>query len=142
MPYEIILNHVPADVALSSAKKDENVSIATREFSSSEDGDIFIQLLEGLAGDFLQYIPDDRHIMPSLIDHMLVVIRRDETATIYINELGFHLQVRLKQSKKQGDTISLDDIINIESLTLENTTIPNDAGFLFNIAAGTVGFRR
>src|SRR5258708_1144305 len=91
MPHEITLDIVPSGVAGSSARKDEKGVIAIREFSSSEDGDSFIQRLEGLANSLLSRLPNEAKINPSLIDHLLVVIRRDKTATFYINELPFKL---------------------------------------------------
>ena len=46
MPIEIKLKEVSVGYAQTSAQKGENASIIVREFTSSEDGDLFISRLE------------------------------------------------------------------------------------------------
>jgi hypothetical protein len=136
MPYEVSLDLIPAGVALSSARKGEQVTVAALEFSSSEDGDAFIQRLEGIPNDLLAKLPPEAGIGPSAIDHLLAIIRKDKTATIYVNELSFLLKIRAKQAKKPGEPIYQDDIADVESLGLGNVTIPADAGLLFIFSIG------
>src|SRR6201988_3425488 len=85
MPIEIKLKEVSVGYAQTSAQKGENASIIVREFTSSEDGDLFISRLEGIPSEILAAIPD-RTIKPSSIDRFLAVIRRDQHATVYFND--------------------------------------------------------
>ena len=59
MPFEVNLGEVPAGYALSSAREGEEVQVVYREFTSTEDGQYFIERLENLplTGRQLQY-PD------------------------------------------------------------------------------------
>jgi hypothetical protein len=133
MPYEITLTNVTAGIAVSSGKPGERVSVAVRDFSSSEDGDAFIRLLEGFPSELLARIPDGISPRPSTIDHMLAVIRQDKTATIYVNELPLLITTQLKRNikKKKGDLILVDGIVDIQALELGIVLIPENAGVLF-----------
>ena len=85
MPYEITFDNIPAGYSLSSSKKGETgtIQVSVREFTSSEDGDLFISRLEGFPAEIVSKLPP--RISPSQIDHLLAIIRIDKTATVYVN---------------------------------------------------------
>jgi hypothetical protein len=136
MPYKIILDNLPLGVALNSARDGGEVEVSFREFTSSEDGDGFIQRLEGIPSDLLQKISAD--LKPSTIDHMLVLISKDKSAIAYINELKFFLKIRPKRTPiKAGELISQDDIAEIESLSFgDEIKLEGNIGILFIFSAG------
>ena len=85
MPYEITLEAAPAGYAGTSAKANECVQIIFREFTSTEDGQHFIERLEGGVDPILRQLPTQ--VPPSNIDHMLAISWRSGRTTVYINEL-------------------------------------------------------
>ena len=130
---EIDLENPPAGYLLSSTKKGEYAQVAYREFTSTEDGQNFIKRLEGLPNDILQRLPSQ--ILPSQIDHMLAVCRRDGKADVYVNELDIHANIRIAKSMKAGEEVLKDDIVDIEDVKL-GVQIPDDAGVLFVFSIG------
>lgn len=79
MPFEIKLDDLPAGYTLSAARKGEKVNVAVRDFTSSEDGDQFIKCLEGFPSQILSKLPKSANITPSVVDHLLAIIRKDKT---------------------------------------------------------------
>lgn len=106
---------------------------AFREFTSTEDGQIFIQRLEGIPNDIISMLPDD--IMPSKVGCMLVIIRVGGRATVYTNELELRLVVRPTRRVQIGAPVMTDDIAEVERPEL-GLTIPPDAAFLFLFSIG------
>ena len=135
MPVEIDLGMAPAGYAVTSARASETVSIQFREFTSTEDGQHFIQRLEGLPNDILQKLPTP--IPASKVDHMLALCRRDGTATVYLNELEFRASVRLRGSRSidAGEAVTKDDFVDVERLEL-GVHVPTDVGALFIFSVG------
>ena len=125
MPFDINLEQLPAGYAITSARSGEFVKVRFRDFTSTEDGQQFIQRVESSTYDFLQ----PSLVNPSQVDHLLAVCRRDRRATVYVNELNYHKVVRTARSVKAGP-VTKDDIADVESLEL-GVHIPDDAGFLF-----------
>lgn len=136
MPYQVTFDSFPSGIALTAAKKGGKVKVGIMGFSSSEDGDKFIKQLEGFPNVVLNRLPSSARITASTIDHLLAVIRKDKTATIYVNEIDFLLRIRSKKSVKKGGTIYQDDIADIERLELGNIQIANDAAIIFVFSIG------
>ena len=130
---EIDLGKPLAGYALTSARDGDYGQVAYREFTSTEDGQHFIQRLEGHPDDILQRLPSQ--IYPSQVDHMLAICRRDGKADVYVNELDLRLRPRAARSIKAGEKIRKNDIADIESFEL-GVQIPDDAGFLFVFSVG------
>ena len=130
---EIDLGNLPAGYALTSGRSGEQVNVQFREFTSTEDGQHFIQRLEGLPSDILQRLPSQ--ILPSQIDHMLAICRRDGKAAVCVNKLEPHALVRSARSVKAGSAVTKDDLADVERFEI-GVPIPNDAGFLFIFSVG------
>ena len=133
MPVEIDLGMAPAGYAVTSARASETGSVQFREFTSTEDGQHFIQRLEGLPNDILQKLPAP--IPASRVDHMLALCRRDGTATVYLNELEFRASVRYSRPIEAGEAITKDDFVDVERLEL-GVQVPRDAGALLVFSVG------
>jgi hypothetical protein len=131
MPFEVKLEYVPAGYSITGARKGETCEIVVCEFTSSEDGDHFVNRLEGLPTALLNLLPPGNQVLCSMVDHLLAIIRRDQTATLFVNELAIKMGVRAKGSIQQGQTVLVDDIADIETLEVVGIEIPQDAGLVF-----------
>ena len=135
MPITITLEHLPVGIITSVACDGNSAQVRYREFLSSEDGDQLIKRLEATPRDLLNKIPANRRPKPSQIDHLLAVIHKDKTATLYINELGFKFGISTKRKKEVGQSAYVDDLADIRTLEFPGVEIPNDAGIVFIFSA-------
>ena len=133
MPVEIDLGMPPAGYAVTSARASETVGVQFREFTSTEDGQHFIQRLEGFPNNILQKLPAP--IPASKVDHMLALCRRDGSATVYLNELELQASVRASRPIEEGEAVTQDDFVDVERLEL-GVNIPKDVGALFVFSVG------
>jgi len=139
MPHEIQLGFKPAGYTQQSAKKGDVVDLVYREFTSSEDGNLFISRLEGIPRQLLAAIPGATIADESCVSHMLAIVRPDETATLYVNDLPHSVEIRAKGAGKAGQAVSLDDIMDVSRIRLKGIVIPEDAGL---VAIFSVGWRK
>lgn len=135
MPQEITFDQTPAGYALkpSRAGEESPVPVQFIEFTSSEDGQHFIERLEGIPDEIIDKVGG---IPRSQVDHMLAIIRRDKTATVYINELQLKTKVRVAQAIDAGVPLYKDDIVDIEEMDPGGVEIPSDAGVVFVFSVG------
>jgi len=123
--------------AESKPKGSKEINIRVSGFATTEDGEYFLQVLEGVSGAYVSKFPREKAIKESQIDHLVVIVRKDKTATVYVNELKFIAQMRVKKAKwNAGDPILADDIVDIKSLRIDGVTIPKDAGMVVVLSAG------
>ena len=132
MPFEISIGKPPAGYALFSGKEGDKLPIVFREFTSTEDGQYFIQRLGGMS-DVLQNLPS--LIKPSQIDNMLVIYHSDGRVTAYVNELEQRLFIRFAGPVEAGTAVTKDDIADVERLEI-GVQIPDDVGFSFVFSIG------
>ena len=134
MPAEINFEMPPAGYASAPARdSDQTASVQFREFTSTEDGQCFIQRLEGFPSEILGKLPSP--IRASQVDHMLAICRRDGKATVYVNELEQRTSVRVARSIEAGEPVTKDDFVDVERLEL-GMRMPDDAGVLFIFSVG------
>ena len=131
MPITITLDGPLVGIAASSIRAGETVRVIPQEFLSSEDGDRLIERLEEVSRVLLNKIPTDRRPKPSQIDHLLAIVHKDKTVTLYINELGFKSLVSIKRRREAGQPIYVDDIVDIHTLEFLGVEIPDDTGIFF-----------
>ena len=113
---EVDLGDAPAGYAVRTARSGEHVMVRFREFTSTEDGQYFIQRLEGIPNKILQLLPSP--IRPSQVDHMLAVCRRDGKADVYVNKLEIRAFFRTARPVKAGAHVTKDDVADVERLDL------------------------
>lgn len=140
MPFDFVLDELPAGYSISFTKKGEKATVVTREFTSSEDGDLFISRLDGFPSHLVNLasktIPN-LHISVSKIDHLLAVINKNKTTRVYINEIPLASKVSLKRAEvNAGEVIYHDDVAEIIRIKLGELEIPEDAGILFLFSVG------
>ena len=138
MPVEIDLGtELPAGHAAESIKVEEGdeVELIVCEFTSTEDGQHFIQRLEATPDDILTRLPN--RVPPSQVDSMLAIIHADGKTTVYVNEMVLRLVVSARTARhfRAGMPVSKDDVADVERLEI-GLTIPADAGFLFLFSVG------
>lgn len=136
MPHEITFREIPVGYSASSARAGEIVQTICQEFTSSEDGGHFIRRLEGLPRHILSLIPGADYRFESTVDHLLAVIRPDKTATVFLNDLDYHLLARAKGAIAKGAPVTLDQILDVSKLKLNGLVIPPDAGLVVILSAG------
>jgi len=110
--------------------------IAVREFTSSEDGDLFISRLEGFPSQVIARIPPECNVRASTVDHMVFVIRPDLRATIFVNECQISIRARFGRRIEAGEPVFEKDIIDIDSLYFDGVEIPEDAAVLVIMSSG------
>jgi len=70
---------------------------------------------------------------------MLVLVRRDKSATVYINELQILAEVQATRAIRAGEAVLDDDVADVRALKFRGVEIPDDVGVLF---AFSMGWRR
>ena len=136
MPITIILDNLPAGTAESSGRDEEVINVISQEFLSSEDGERLIERLEGVSNLLFSKIPVDQRPNPSQIDHLLAVVRKDKTATLYINELDFQIRITPKKKIEVGQSVYTNEIADIDSIRFPGVEITDDAGIYFIFSVG------
>jgi hypothetical protein len=136
MPYEITFDNLPAGISLGHTREGQQGKVLCMEFTSSEDGQMFVQRLEGFPNDILAKVTQTTPLRPSQVDHMLAIIRKDKTATVYVNELSHLVTIRMARRCEAGQEVYKDDIIDLNRLELDGITVPNDCGVAFVFSVG------
>jgi hypothetical protein len=136
MQYQVILDNVPMGYATTSGRAGDPIEISVRGFVSSEDGDAFIKLLEGFPQELISKAPPGKSIPPSMVDHLLAIVRGDKTVYVYVNELNIIAHMKPKRTIKKGEKVSTRDIADIERGILKDITIPIDTGVVLLLSQG------
>jgi len=111
MPIEVKLKEFPAGYSESSGRGGDMVLVSQKGFYSSEDGEVLIKRLEGWPDYFLKLIPSETPFKPSYIDTLLVIISKDRTAKIYLNDAQVIGEMRIKGACKKGDPVTAVDCL-------------------------------
>ena len=136
MPYTIKLDHVPAGYAAHSAEEGDRVQVICREFTSTEDGQLFVSRLEGTPTQILEKISGSAGAAASQTDSLLAIIRPDGLTKVYWNEFQPIVQVRSKKKIKAGELVFIDHIMDIEDVRLPNDALADDVGVLYVFSFG------
>ena len=80
MPIEIKLDQLPAGYDENSGRAGDEIIVSMKGFFSSEDGNELITRLEGIPEDIIRKINEITPVLPSSINSLLALIRRDKTA--------------------------------------------------------------
>jgi hypothetical protein len=139
MPHEISFEMVPLGHSAEAAREATTVKVCMTAFLSSEDGQEFIRRLEGFPTELLSKLPPNRRVNPSQADHIVAVIRRDKSATVYVNELDIILGTVIGRSIGKGEYVSKNDIVDIATMEFNGVTVPDDAGV---VVVFSVGWRK
>lgn len=134
---DIELKDLPAGYAENTGRAGDKIIISLSGFFSSEDGDDFITRLEGYPQEIVSLIStQEAIILPQMVNSLLVLIRRNKTATVYLNEVKPIMHTRIRGGCKRGDPISADQILDTGKITFEGIEIPRDVGIIYVFSAG------
>jgi hypothetical protein len=136
VPYNIVLDQVPHGIAAANSTGVEGtlIPVAIREFSSSGEGEPFLARLDSLTKPILAKLPV--RVLPSTIDHLVAILRVDNTATVYINECNVFIRARPQQDMQAGQVLYDDAIVDVNSLVFQGVTFPKDAAIIVVFSAG------
>ena len=112
-----------AGFIVQTAGEGEQAQVLFREALTSLDGAALTWRLEELHGSIFSRIPG--LLLPSQIDHLLVVIAPDLTATAYVNELKPVAEVKIGRPIQAGELVYAGDILDLKSYDL-GVSIPSD----------------
>lgn len=134
--FDINLGMPPTGYSLTAARAEETVKVQYLEFTSSEDGQHFVDRLEGFPNDVLDKVNLQALIRPSEVEQMLAIIRSDGTAKIFINEAVVLVATcRVSRPMEAGSAVRRSDIIDIDRIEL-NTKVADDAGIMLLFSVG------
>lgn len=136
MSYTITLEHVPSGYAMHCAEEGEEIEVAYREFTSTEDGQLFISRLEGIPTKILEKISGSANVAASQTNSLLAIIRPDGRAKVYWNEFQPTIQIRSKKKIKAGELVHIDHIMDIENVTLPDEALASDVGICYIFSFG------
>jgi hypothetical protein len=136
LPYQVVLGHRPAGYTRTGALEGDEVEVVAREFTSSEDGELFVSRLEGLPNDLLAMVPHEARITPSRVDHLVGIIEPDLRTTLYINECNFVAHAVSARAVAAGEEMTVDDILDIARVDIEGVDCPPEAGIVCVFSAG------
>ena len=123
MPIEFQLDNRLAGFAAGPAQGGQQVRVLVRELVSPNDTSLLLERLEKTQGSLFARIPGAPP--PSLMDHILVVIRPDLSAIAHVNELQITAQAEINRGVKAGEPILVRDVERITSVDL-GVEIPDD----------------
>lgn len=126
MPHVVKLKSRLTGFAASNNRPGSPVTFEVCGFHTSDEGRFFRKLLESCEL-FLAGRPD---IIKSQVDHMLVVMKRDGAATVYVNELSIVAKAQVLRGLQAGQAVTTDDIADITELDV-GVEVPRDCGVLF-----------
>jgi hypothetical protein len=133
MPIQFKLSERVIGYAAATSKPGEMVPICYRELIGPADAAHLQRQLENLNGSLFSKIPTLP--LPSLIDHVLVVIRPDLECTAYINELSIFAQAKTTRGVQAGAPVYATDIADITSVEI-GVDVPPDCGLVFMRSTG------
>lgn len=136
MPTEIRLPQAKVGYAGAHGRSGESLPVILREFTSSEDGNLFIGRLEGIPRQILSYLPGGGFHLEPCVHHLFAIIRADGATTVYLNDLPYTMLARTKRAIDAGADVTLDHILDISKLQLKGVTVPRDAGVVVILSAG------
>lgn len=137
MKFDIKLDALLSGYSTVSCKPGEFVWIIQKEFVSSEDGDLLISRMEGFPSLLLNKIAQIHQtiIIQSSIDNMLALLKKDKSATIYINA-PMRALMQVKKSVDAGQVIYRNDIADVRKLVFHDIEIPDDVGVMVLFSVG------
>jgi len=141
MPYEIKLSAPTAGFTAERCEGPGEMTVYVRGLFTPESGPLFYKMLEGLAGGYLGPHLSEGPRLVSNINNVLVIVRRDLTATVYVDELGYQSRIQPKRSVKKGEGIAREDIADVDDFKLIHSktgeiSIGNDEGFYLLFRVG------
>lgn len=132
--YQIQLDEILAGYSLSTSQGGELVSVQYRGFVLQSEGREFIRKAEGVVNNILSKLPES--ISPHEVNTLVVIIRQNLEADVYINECDVMASAVVSKSVNKGDPVTKNDLYHIHSVNLSNVNFPNDCSYVVLLANG------
>lgn len=145
MPHEVRLQGERPTIGYAleaSPGEGHEALMATAEFTSSANGEAFVSRLEGLPQDLLFAMPEEARVDPSQVHHLVGIVRKDNTATIYVNECEIKGLARSARAIDADEPMTEDDMVDLVSISFvdpgsgEAVVFPPDAGLVVVMSSG------
>ena len=141
MPIEIKVPHVPVGYNAHDIFEGEEATLVVRELIPSSDTDKFKRFaLEGIPQHLLAEIPVEEGQSKVAIETMVAIVRKDETATLFLNTIPGDLEIISdavpKKQWNPGDLIYEDDFADIKNIHYKGINFPPDAGIFIIFKVG------
>lgn len=144
MHKKIMMNGLFAGYAVQSVNAygcsdgEKSVDLITRGFFTTEDGGAIVQKLDGLSHAMLYPAGLNNRDIAS-IERLLIILHRDRSVDVYINEPSMIIAVQLKKNVErlsEGELVAFDAIEHIIELEFDGIKIPNNCGFIWVFSFG------
>jgi hypothetical protein len=132
--YQIKLDEILAGYSLSTSQGGELVSVQYRGCVLQSEGREFIRKAEGVLNGILSKLPVS--ITPNDVKTLVVIIDRDLSADVYINECGVIMNAVANKSVNKGDPVTKNDLYHIHSVSLSDISFPSDCSYIVLLTNG------
>jgi len=132
MPLEFRLTVPIGGIALHAASPGEPVDVLTEELLGPAQPQLLSRLeeLQSVVFSRIAGLPP-----PSMIDHLLLLIRPDLSGIAYVNELRIQAMVRVNRAVQAGTPVFQQDITEVSSVDL-GVEVPADNAVVVVRSAG------
>lgn len=134
MPQQVVLDELPIGFCVVAAREGETVSVQVRGSAFSEDGTKLNKWLEAMASPILAKLSPP--IWPHQVHHLVALVKKDRTATVFVNEVKFLGQVRTKGAVQAGAPVFIDHVADFGRLRMESIEVPPDVGVVVVMSSG------
>lgn len=141
MPIEVKVPNVPVGYTAHDVREGEEATMILLELVPSTDIERFKRLaIEGIPQHLLAEIPAEQRDQLVPVETMVAILRKDETATLYLNTIPGDLEIISdavpKKEWKSGELIYQDDIADLKRVEYKGITFPPDAGIIIVFKIG------
>lgn len=132
MPHYFSLTERICGISMNAAVAGESVTIRTQELLGPTDPALLDRLeqLHQAVFSKIRQLP-----IPSVIDHLLILIKPDLSCTAYVNELQIQAMVRINRAIEAGKAVTRNDITEVTAVNL-GVEAPPDNGVIVVRSAG------
>ncbi|HNX10582.1 MAG TPA: hypothetical protein PKI61_00335 [bacterium] len=120
-----------AGFTVENAKGGDPIKILTRASLTSDDLS-FYKYLELISNIFL----NKKLIQIDCVYQFLILIHKDLSADLYINDFGIAVEVRTKRSVEAGEVVTLDDIADIRKVKFSDIEIKDSDKVIYCFKVG------
>lgn len=135
MRYELENVEPIAGISVHPAAKGANVLIMVSGRLTADGDPTFYPFMEQIQGHFLKPYTEAGGT-PSTIDRLLVIFRKDQTASVFVNDLNIQLKCIMNKPKDAGETVWKRDVVGVGELNIVDVEIPQDASIIFFCSHG------
>lgn len=134
MPQNIVLDELPLGFSVVASREGEEVSVQVRGSAFSEDGTKLNKWLEALVSPILAKLSP--RVGPHQVHHLVALIRKDRSTTVYVNEVKFLGQVRTKGAVNAGEPVFIDHVADFGRLRMDSIDVAADVGIIVVLSSG------